>query len=289
MLFVYGMLALGLGLSGGVEVLTLDGDVGRMNTVFKFYLHVWMMWGVVGAFALWYVFGVLQPQTSLVRQAKALSPSLGTVPRYAFGAIAVGVLSLSLVFPYFGFRARVHDRFFPDQGASNNGMDYMDNAVYTDGEPRTGKGGEHVLKYDRDGIDWLRENVQGTPVMIEGNAPIYHYGARIAIYTGLPAVLGWDWHQSQQRVKFASGVQQRLTDVNMFYTTEDVQQARDVLQQYGVQYVIVGDVERNYYPAAGIGKFNGGLGGSLELAYQNPGMQIWHVIPAEQLTATAAP
>ena len=45
------MLALGLGLCGGVEMFTLEGDVGRMNTVFKFYLHVWMMWGVVSAFA----------------------------------------------------------------------------------------------------------------------------------------------------------------------------------------------------------------------------------------------
>src|SRR5437588_8550605 len=122
--------------------------------------------------------------------------------------------------------------------------------------------------------------------MIEGNAFFFNDTATTEIYTGLPAVLGWDWHQSQQRVKFASGVQQRLTDVNMFYTTEDVQQARDVLQRYGVQYVIVGDVERNYYPAAGIQKFNGGLGGALELAYQNPGMQIWHVIPQAQLSAT---
>ncbi len=290
MLFVYAMLALGLGLSGGVELFTLDGDIGRMNTVFKFYLHVWMMWGVVGAFGLWYVFAVLRPQESLVQRARAMTPSmpLSAAPRYAFGAIAGIVLLLALVFPYFGTRARIHDRFFPDQGASNNGMDYMDKAVYTDQESRTGKGGEHVLKYDRDGIDWLRENVSGTPTEIEGITPLYHYGSRISIYTGLPTVLGWDWHQSQQRVKFASGIQARMSDVNTFYTTEDVQQARDLLQKYGVQYVVVGDVERNYYPKAGIDKFNSGLGGSLELAYQNPGMQIWHVIPQDQLSATTS-
>ena len=129
--------------------------------------------------------------------------------------------------------------------------------------------------------------MHGTPTIIEGIAPLYHYGSRVSIYTGLPDVLGWDFHQSQQRQQFAAGVSQRKQDVDNFYNTTDVGQARSILRRYDVQYVIVGAVERNYYPG-GMAKFQDGLGGALELAYQNPGMQIWHVIPQAQL-AQAAP
>ncbi len=47
--------------------------------------------------------------------------------------------------------------------------------------------------------------------------------------------------------------------------------------------MIVGDEEQFNYPAAGLTKFEGGLGGALELAYENPGMQVWHVIPEPEL------
>ncbi|MGD8737372.1 MAG: DUF2298 domain-containing protein, partial [Anaerolineae bacterium] len=43
---------LGLAMSLGVEILALEGDIGRMNTVFKFYLQVWLIWGVAAAAAL---------------------------------------------------------------------------------------------------------------------------------------------------------------------------------------------------------------------------------------------
>ena len=59
-------LTLGLALTLAVEYIVLKGDIGRMNTVFKFYLQVWIMWGIAGAVALatssrvqhrWYVPG----------------------------------------------------------------------------------------------------------------------------------------------------------------------------------------------------------------------------------------
>ncbi len=279
-LMIYAMMAVGLGLSGGVEIITLEGDIGRMNTVFKFYLHVWLLWGIVSAYGLWYIFGVLQPQEAFLRRAGAFNATLIRVPRYGFAAATVLVLALALVYPYFGTRARIHDRFDPAQGASNNGMDYMENAVYGDGGGAVG--GEHVLKYDRDGINWLRENVDGTPAIIEGTTPLYHWGARVSIYTGLPTVLGWDHHQRQQRAAFGDTIRKRGEDVNTFYGTPDIQAARTILARYHVEYVILGNVERNYYPG-GLAKFEDGLGGALELAYENPGMQIWHVIPEDEL------
>ena len=50
-------------------------------------------------------------------------------------------------------------------------------------------------------IHWLEDNVQGTPTIMEGlsDNPLYHWSNRISIYTGLPDVIGWNWHQKQQR------------------------------------------------------------------------------------------
>jgi uncharacterized membrane protein len=134
----------------------------------------------------------------------------------------------------------------------------------------------------------MREHIKGTPTIIEGITPLYHWGSRMSIYTGFPTVLGWDWHQTQQRQRFSSAVAVRKAAVDKFSASDDVGLALQVLERYDVQYVIVGDVERNYYPEAGIAKFNDGLGGALELAYKNERLQIWHVIPDDQLGGTSA-
>ncbi len=290
MLFVYTMIALGLGLCGGVELITLDGDIGRMNTVFKFYLHVWMLWGVVSSFALWYVFGVMQPQQAFLKRLGTVGASFVQVPRYAFAVVVVFLLALTLVYPYFGTRARIHSRFNPSQGSGNDGLAFLDKAgPYINTDDRTGVGGTHDLSLTRDGINWIRENIQGSPTTIEAIGPSYRsLGSRVAIYTGLPTVSGWGFHQSQQRTKFSASVQTRQQDVNNFYATTDMQQAHDILRKYDVEWVIVGDEERFNYPAEGLTKFEQGLGGTLELAYHNDSMQVWHVIPDDQLPAASA-
>jgi YYY domain-containing protein len=299
MLFVYAMIALGLGLSGGVEIITLEGDVGRMNTVFKFYLHVWMMWGVASAFALWYVFGVMRPQEAFLRRLGEYSSALVLAPRYAFGAVAAVLLVMTLVYPYFGTRARIGSRFDPSLGAGNDGLAWMESDNIVEG----GRENFYSVRYEtsdqifnlqlrdtRDAINWLRNNVTGTPTIIEAITVRYRsLYARMAINTGLPDVLGWDFHQSQQRVKFAYTIEERKRDVNDFYTTQDAGVARQILKRYGVGWVIVGDEERNNYGEAGMAKFDDGLGGALELAYENPSIRIYRVLPEEELQAAAAP
>ncbi len=288
LLFVYGMAALGFGLAGGVEIYTLDGDIGRMNTVFKFYLHIWLLWGIVAAYGTWYLLAVVRPHEAFLRRATALRWTLAVAPRATFAVVGAALVLLALVFPYFGTRARLHDRFDPAAPATSDGLAFMTGAEYNDFDDRTGVGGEHILRDDRDAIYWMREHVQGSPVIIEGWGPLYHMTSRIAIHTGLPSVQGWDWHQSQQRVRFNTAVQQRVSDIKVFYATEDPEVALQLIRRYNIEYVIVGDVERNYSPKEGIEKFNGGLGGRLELAYANPTTQIWHVIPREELESASA-
>ena len=126
----------------------------------------------------------------------------------------------------------------------------MDHAFYHT------RGIDIEIASDKPGIEWLRENVKGSPVVVEAQWDLYTWANRISIYTGLPTVLGWDWHQTQQRHEYRWEVQRRKAAINNFYVTRDVDDARKFLDEFDVRYVYVGELERGAYPSSGIEKFN---------------------------------
>jgi len=285
-MLVLGMVAMALVLSAAVEVAVLNPDIGRQNTVFKFYLQIWILLALASAFAVWYLAAALASRWDSLRQwvrDKLDRPSV-SAPRLAFATGLVVLLVAALVYPIEAtrWRVRLDDRFAAASqepgrlvaagGFTNNGLAFMADAVYQD------EHGPIELKYDYDAIMWLRNNVQGSPVTIEAVAGEYRWGSRFAIYTGLPTVLGWRWHQTQQRGSFAYMVETRLQDVDRFYMTTDPDEAETILREYGVSLVILGQVERYYYPGPGLDKFDAMEGSSLELVYENPQTRIYRVV-----------
>jgi hypothetical protein len=108
--------------------------------------------------------------------------------------------------------------------------------------------GSTTLTEDADAIHWLQENVAGTPVIVEAHIPEYRWGSRMTIYTGLPSVLGWNWHQRQQRVLEGDmEVWERAWDIEDFYLTRSIEEAQAFLEEYQVSYIVVGRLERMYY------------------------------------------
>jgi len=90
-----------------------------------------------------------------------------------------------------------------------------------------------------------------------GGNPYRSIAARVAMYTGLPSVVGWDWHQRQQRATTpGSIVTNRIDDVNRFYSTFDTIEARNILDKYDVEYVFLGTLENAYYWPEGLAKFD---------------------------------
>ena len=152
---------------------------------------------------------------------------------------------------------------------SLDGMQYMDFAQYLD------DGKDLNLPADAKAIRWLQDNVVGTPVVLEGRSPVYRWGSRISIYTGLPTVLGWDVHQGQQRAGYSGMIQDRSMDVERAYGSVNTTETLAILQKYQVRYVVVGGLERAYYPAFGLAKF--GTMPELRLAYDADGVQIYEV------------
>lgn len=270
-LFLFAMVGMALALSAAVDVLTLDGDIDRMNTVFKFYVHVWLLFAVVSAFGLWYLLAV-----TARRRPPKKSGATGQLAGWAKGgwtAVLAVLLGASLIYPFSGTRARVSagERFDEYTGRGVNGMEYMKHAVYRD------EFGPVELKYDYDAIQWMRQNVEGTPVIVEAQTPNYRWGSRFSIYTGLPTVIGWGWHQQQQRGKYADMVIEREEQVKQFYSTPSVDEAIIFLQRYNVSYVIVGQIERGYYGPEGMSKFEEMDGQELRLVFKNEGTRIYEV------------
>jgi YYY domain-containing protein len=253
------LVLLGLAMSLGVEVIVLQGDIGRMNTVFKFYLQVWLIWGVAAAAALaWMV-----PR----------------VRRWSWGrGLWIGILTILLLFaalyPPLATSAKIRDRFDTSVGPGLDGWAYMEQARYNDPN-----GQQYDLKWDLEAIRWLLDNVEGSPVTLEGHTPEYRWGARYSINTGLPTVLGWNWHQRQQRAAADDQmVWKRANDVATIYNTPDSLSAESLLRKYGVRYIIVGPLERAYYEPVGLAKFEEMASeGKLSVVFRNEGVTIYQV------------
>ncbi|MGB2694415.1 MAG: DUF2298 domain-containing protein, partial [Dehalococcoidia bacterium] len=278
-LYVLSMLALAMVLSAGVEIGTLDEDIQRLNTVFKFYLHAWVLLAVGGAFGAWYLLDVVRPKVPV--RAPRMQFRAAHAYTAAFGVAATALFVAALVYPIVATPQRVKDRWFNPQGATeavnpktNDGLAYMLSGIHPD------QSGEIRLADDYGAIQWLRHNVEGSPVIIEAvTTPtrLYGWGNRISINTGLPTVVGWDHHQRQQRGTFSTMVDERREEVRSFYTTTDVLSAQQTLKRYNVHYVIVGELERLYFPQEGIGKLERGLGGMLRRVHRSGGTAIYEV------------
>lgn len=257
--FVWLMVALAMAIALSTEVVAVGGD--RMNTVAKFHNQIWMLLAV-------------STTAALVWLAERSADWSVEWQQLWWIAMAVVIFSMAL-FPILAFPARLNDRITSATGPTLDGMAYM--AYSQVGDVR----GMVDLGPDYDGIVWLQENVEGSPVILEGlGEREYLWGSRVSIYTGLPTVIGWRWHQVQQRMATvgAGRVDDRRHDVQTAYSTPIPEEAIGILERYDVRYIYVGPYERLYYDQRGLAKFDAmAADGYLELVYDRNGVRIYEV------------
>ena len=252
------LLGMALAISIGVDIVRIEGDIGRMNTLFKYYLEVWILLGLASAYMLWYMgdqghFRVRPEWTKVV-----------------WVGVLVGLMGCSLIYTALGTQARLAYRFDTSIPMTLDGTAYMEKAVYTR------EGGALELKWDLEAIRWLQDNVRGSPVVLEAHSQQYDWSGRIASYTGLPTILGWPWHQTQQRWGYQRTIGERAADVRRMYETTNAAELETMLEQYDVEYIVVGELERLYYGDAGITKFDEMASeGIIEPVFRNQGVTIY--------------
>jgi YYY domain-containing protein len=251
--------ALALSLTLAVELVVLKGDLGRANTVFKLYLEAWVLFGVVSAVA--------------AARCAATLPRWKRPWRLVYGTGFLLLLACGLLYPLAATPSRLRDRFSP-LPPTLDGAAFMEHATF-----RT-KGVDLALSADARAIDWMREHVAGSPVIAEANTEplLYAWGNRFTMFTGLPGIVGWSWHEVQQRgIVSGDVVRRRVEDVRTLYETRDPGEARRILARYSVAYVVLGGLERATYDAAGLSKFEDPKPLGLSLVYDADGVRIFRV------------
>lgn len=256
---VYILISLGLALTLFVELFVLQGDIGRMNTVFKFYLQAWTLLSISTALVF----------PNVLKTIIAVKVKTRRIVLLSF--LGILVISVSL-FPLLAGIDKMNDRIADHVPLTIDGMEFMKYASVTENEMAMD------LNNDYHAIKWVQENIIGTPVIVEAHIPEYRWGSRFSIYTGLPTVLGWNWHQRQQRaINPAEWVFNRASDISEFYSTEDIGKAIRFLDRYQVGYIILGQLEKATYPREGLAKFDEFDGVYWNSVYSSDEVKIFRV------------
>ncbi len=249
------------------------GDWYRMNTLFKFFSQVWVLFGVAAAVA------TAQMWRGWVRHGQ-----VHRVWRVLWAAAFVLLLGLSLSYTFVGTPARLSQRLVgwrPPIGTLD-GLAYMEQGSYT--WPNDANTIE--LAYDREAIRWLLDQVgvAGSPVplnavvMETSETDYYRAGAsRIASLTGLSGLRGF--HAGEQR--WSEQLAPREAAHREFWSTGDPARMQQILAEQQVDLVYVGQLERYLHPDAALRLEQLAAEGALTPLFSNARTTIYGVPQAE--------
>jgi len=188
----------------------------RANTVFKFGYQAFIILGLISGYMI----------SRLIASKKM--PLL-------YGIILLILAGLVSIYPYFAISSYYNSLKNP---GSLDGFKYFQK-LYPD---------------DYQAILWLRQNISGQPVILEAEGDSYTDYARVSSNTGLPTILGWPVHEWLWRGSYDLA-SPRIKDIEILYSSQDLNVTRELLQKYQIKYVFLGALEKQKYPNLNSGKF----------------------------------
>jgi uncharacterized membrane protein len=105
---------------------------------------------------------------------------------------------------------------------------------------------------DRAVVDFLREQPSGT-VIVEAVGGAYTDYGRFSAASGVPALLGWENHEMVWRgngILDETGMRKSVID--QIYRSQNPDMIRRLAADHGVDFVIIGTLERQDFDAAGL-------------------------------------
>jgi YYY domain-containing protein len=213
------------------EILYLKDNMGdqyfRMNTVFKFYVVAWLLMGSASAVMI-----------GRAIEESRLSVHLASIGDARGKGMAVLLIAVLLVTPF----AVTGKLTAPDR--TLDGLAYV----------------ETTHPGDASAVAFLSQ-LKGSPGIVEAQGSDYTYAARISSFTGLPAIIGWTFHEYMWRGDYGP-VSERMADVKTIY--QDPSQTVSLMKKYNATVLYVGETERTTYqvslPTTGLKQIYSGQG-----------------------------
>jgi YYY domain-containing protein len=208
------------------EVIFLDdpisGEFARMNTVFKFYMHLWIFLAIGASYSYYelsFCYSGRSGNRTLFKKAV----------KKAWTVVLVILIISCAFFPVVSTITRIEDM---NASPTLDGMGYM----------------KELDRGDYNAIRWMQENIKGCPVILEASEDdsSYSYACRVSANTGLPAVIGWARHERFWGRDYAE-VRKRIEDVSTIYSTSSEEKALELMEKYNISYVYIGRLERQIY------------------------------------------
>ncbi len=189
----------------------------RSNTMFKLGYEAFILFSIVSGYSI-----ISLITLERTRWKKVL-----------FGIVLIGPLFLVSIYPLFSVRS-----YF---GGLKNyegiyGLSWL----------------EREYPDDFSAITWLKSqitelNVQKKPsILVEADGDSYTDYQHFSAFTGIPTVVGWAVHEWLWRGSY-DAVSPRREDVRRIYESQDLKETKELLNQYTVQFVIVGTLERQKF------------------------------------------
>ncbi|MEC7837952.1 MAG: DUF2298 domain-containing protein [Chloroflexota bacterium] len=219
------LLCIGFAIPIFTELFVVKNDINRMNTFFKFNFQSWILLNLASSLLLPFIIYEINNK----------------IQKYIFIFIIVFLTTIGMSYSIYSIKPRVLDRF-DNQNYSLDGIGYMSNNKYSQ------KGNMISLSDSYNALKWINNNIEGNPVIVEHSTDLYSWSSRISINSGLPSVLGWDWHQKQQRSLDSNSVILRKKQIKEFYSTGSSEYIEDFLDFYNVGIIIFGNVEFQDFP-----------------------------------------
>ena len=236
------LLGLALLLTFAPEFVYLKDNFGtRMNTVFKLYYQGWTLLALASAFIAAYLW-----------------QERGQIPLRSVALALLALLTVTgLYYPVAAGYSKA-GRFA--HTPTLDGLAYL----------RQYNAGDYAA------IQWIKSNVSAARVMLEASGGSYDRdgAGRFSMSTGIPTLLGWDGHEAQWRGRaYGEMVKGRPEAIEAIYRTATANELNSLLNQWGVDYIVVGQLERNKYRLQPTALTR--LDRSLDLVYDQDGVRIY--------------
>jgi uncharacterized membrane protein len=218
----------------------------RANTVFKLTYHAWILLGLCTSVFIYFAWHTL---------ISVQNKTTGILLDITFLIVISIIFTAVFIYPIIAVQQAFgpkwpHEVIQKSMSLTLDGSKFIQN--------------KNIADYKA--IQWLNNNQPTRTVILEAAGPAYTYYGRIGVHTGMGNILNVETHEWTWRFEYPQEfkhwkdlikipnpetgygpIAKTKDQVKKAYETASLEEAREILDKYNVEYVYIGDLEREAY------------------------------------------